>query len=366
MNKYLKISFLSIFSLLLLGACNGKKTVKEITKNEISKLYKPVVDSIQKGDIVSLIVGFYEENNSEQRLLLRKLAAEGVITYEAEKVLDDNNNPHIFVKVALTKEGSKWIYSPKQTTCAKTAVVSNEDVDMKNRFEKEKHVSDSISNEEDIVVINPTECYDTIVHIVPKPVVPEKPVWALEKVSKELSLYELLSLDVTKDTVQLIGQQRSIFKIRNIICDVTCPNKSCGLFQFFQSKKNKKDVCNDFVASAEVIVENSIVTPFGYVLNGNVKGTKSLNKLSFVFDNESGWILGSPKKNTRSESSENTETEDNNNFEKNNEAQTFNDSMVFSSEELSKKNMISSNIVEVDNNDLEDIEQVYDFISEEI
>lgn len=247
------------------------------------------------------------------------------------------------MKVALTPEGEKWVYTPptvakKQAGC--------DDPDMKNSYLNESYPDETITTSEEVVSINPTshiETYDKAKKAVEK----KKTQSIAEMTTKELSVYEMAQMHAFTENVIVYCQKRNIYKIRNIKLDslkaknecaidantavqeckykeatedekvtisITLPNDTnpyvisidpktsnvanttngTSKTNTTDKKAEKKKDAPTYIASAEVIVENAIVTPFGRVYKNLVKGDKTLYVYHFIYDSkEKVWNLDS-------------------------------------------------------------------------
>ena len=300
--KQIKIVIYALLGLFTMVACNDSS--KKITEKDICALIKSDIEDVQADDTTTINVGYYELSSEADRTKLRKLAAAGVITYASETILDSKEEKHIFVKVALTPEGEKWIYVPKsKQPCCK-------DADMKNSYLNESYPDETALSAEDIVTINPASCVDTV--LPPKKAEDVKTKSVAEMQTKELSVFELAQLHSFKKEVVVYCQQRTLFKVRNIKdsvekkcgndtakkvkISVTLPNESkpyvididpgkqTGSTSDCKCDTSKKEPRH--LASAEVIIENSVVTPFGRVYKNLVKGDKTLYVYHFVYGKE--------------------------------------------------------------------------------
>ena len=159
-----------------------------------------------------MTVGYYELNCQKQRENLRKLAANGMITYNAEQINEYDGtqlkSTHVFVNVALTAEGQKCVIEKEYVDSL------SKDVDMLNRFASEKYPMDSVGKEI-IPVRNPLYAEEGNPEEI-KPI--ETPtITNCEKPAP--TLYELALAKVQTKEVTVIAMKKTVAVVRNVICD---------------------------------------------------------------------------------------------------------------------------------------------------
>ncbi len=273
------IIFLSVcLSALIITSCgDNKQNDKQISTSNIKTAVERLAEFQDGYYNTTLTVGYYELNCQIQRENLRKLAANGVITYNAEQINEYDGTllktTHVFVNVALTAEGQKCVVEKGYVDSL------SKDVDMLNRFASEKYPMDSVGKEI-IPVRNPLYAEEGDPEEI-KPI--ETPSIAnCEKPTP--TLYDLALAKVQTKEVTVIAMKKTVAVVRNVICD-----------ELMLAQGN---------AQADVIIENTEVTAFGRILNKYVKGLREEKHFTFKYYIDRGWDIEIAK----SESKDNAES----------------------------------------------------------
>jgi len=254
---------------LLFASCNDSKKTENatITEDQVKQTVEQLAD-FQKGNHYCTIqTGYFELNDADERTKYRQLAANGVITYSAEIINDVDSitikkgketkkravlkGQHVFVKVDLTPEGQALVV-------ADSAIVNEEPTTvlptgMENVYANEKYESDNVGTEGSIPERNPiiNDDEETVA----------KKIDESKKEEKEPTLYELELKKVVTKTVKVNTVVKTIAQISNITAT-----------ELMQSQG---------YAFADIIIENSEVSPFGRILEKVVKGEKEKYHLTF-------------------------------------------------------------------------------------
>ncbi len=266
---------------IVFTSCGGNETGVLTTADVESAVEKELFPLMDYYTTETFKVGYYQENDSDDRYKLRQLAAAGVITYKAECVIENRRSywgnrkvEHIFVTVALTKAGQKLTVSDQELEEWKAEIAKRQaDQDMQNADAGKSYPEYAVMEEEDMPVIDdqPVEpkpeqetapaSQDSRAAATPAatPAAPEYQTAyekALEKVSTSLVNVKLYKVD--------------IYKVRNILCTPA---------MLEQGK-----------AQAEVIMEIVDVTPFGRILGGVLEGDKRRERVDFIKYTD-GWVV---------------------------------------------------------------------------
>ena len=260
------IIFLSVcLSALVIASCGDKKqNGKQITTADVKNAVEKLADFQDGYYNATITVGYYELNCKKQRENLRKLAANGVISYSAEQINEYEGtqlkNTHVFVSVALTEEGQKCVITKEYVDSL------SKDVDMLNRFASEKYPMDSLGKEI-IPVRNPLYAEEGD----PEEIKPIETLSIADCAKPAPTLYELALAKVQKEDVMVIAMKKTVAVVRNVICD-----------ELMQSQGN---------AQADVIIENTEVTAFGRILKDYTKGQREEKHFSFKYYIDRGWDI---------------------------------------------------------------------------
>ncbi len=268
--------FTGIFLLggiLLMTSCEHQGRIKE--KTVLNKVTERLKEDLNKDNYSKrLVIGYYEENDDDQRFELRKLAAAGVITYKVERIkksvsyhsgykIDWYNYNVVneykrttkniyFVDVALTEQGQACslgdipAYEGKIDEYLKPAIIGHYpefDVSPNEYFpedEKEEAAKPAASKE-------------------------EKPASKPQK-EEPKSDYDKAKALEHKESVLVKTYSLNAVKAKNIV--VREGNAQC-----------------------ECIFEAFDVTPFGRIYNKVYDGTHTAGKASFVYTQDEGWLL---------------------------------------------------------------------------
>ena len=263
----------------LLTVGDVKNAVKEILEPH-GKYYAPAV----------IQTGFYELNNENARTVLRKLAAAGVITYDAQIVVEkvqhyyySAEREHVFVSVALTPEGEKYVMSEEDAEKYQEAVENAQkgsDKDLESPNADTEYPESSIGAEviTKIVRDDQPDGSGLTQEVVETPAQESEVTQPAESAdsdegqqNKALTVYEKALQQVSAETVYVESHKVKLYKVRHVLC-------TPAMFERGQGE-------------AEVILEYCDVTPFGRILNDIRDGNKILNKWEFVYYNDSGWAI---------------------------------------------------------------------------
>lgn len=263
MRKWL-IIVSACLSALIMASCGNDKKNNQITTSDVKTAVEKLKDFQDGYYNTTITVGYYELNCVQKRENLRKLASNGMISYSAEQINEyagtQLTNTHVFVKVALTEEGQKYVINKEHVD----SLV--QDQDMLNPFASEKYPMDSLGKEI-IPVRNPLYAEKDDPEDI-KPI--EIPTIAdCEKPAP--TLYELALAKVQKKDITVLTMKKTVAVVRNVICD-----------ELMLSQGN---------AQADVIIENTEVTAFGRILNGYVKGQREEKHFTFKYYIDRGWDI---------------------------------------------------------------------------
>lgn len=254
-------------SVLLLASCGGKKKSSSVISEDDIKTAVEKLSDFQPGKYnVIVAVGYYELNNETARYKLRQLASNGVISYNAEQIneYDESNQlvaEHVFVNVSITDEGKKYVVKKSHIDSL------NCDADMLNRFANEKYPMDSVSKKEVIPVRNPLYVEENN----PEELQEDQNTFIDDVAQNTPTLYQAALAKSNPKDVVFIAMQKTVYKIENVVCD-----------ELMQKQGN---------AQADVIVENTEVTPFGRIVGDYVKGEKERVHFTFKYYIERGWDI---------------------------------------------------------------------------
>lgn len=281
------IIFFSVcLSALVIASCGDKKqNSKQITTADVKTAVEKLADFQDGYYNATITVGYYELNCKKQRENLRKLAANGVISYSAEQINEYEGtqlkNAHVFVNVALTEEGQKCVVTKEYVDSL------SKDVDMLNRFASEKYPMDSLGKEI-IPVRNPLYAEEGD----PEEIKPIETPSIADCEKPTPTLYELALAKVQKEDVTVIAMKKTVAVVRNVICD-----------ELMQSQGN---------AQADVIVENTEVTAFGRILKNYTKGQREEKHFTFKYYIDRGWDIEVANNNASSNEESTFENEEDN------------------------------------------------------
>lgn len=271
-------------SATMLTACgNNDTTLTESgVKSAVNELIAPYSKHFTPA---SLEIGFYELNSESDRTNLRKLAAAGMITYDAQIVIEkiqryyySREKEHVFVTVSLTPEGQKLVMSEEEVLAFEKAVLeaskgSAKDLECPNidtEYPENNIGPEIITN---IVRDEGTGSQDSYT---PNSQESQNDGTSgatntqKEKKSPE-TVYEKALERVSTETVHVRAYKMRISKIRNILCPPAMAETGKG--------------------TAEIITEYTDVTPFGRILTNALEGEKNADKMNFTYFNDKGWTI---------------------------------------------------------------------------
>lgn len=308
MKKYLFFCLVA-FAYLLASCTQSPESISERT------IKKAVQEELEQNMLdqsyTKIPVGYFECDDESARIILAKLAAAGVITYEVEryawwnKYLAAGNfwgnyygakeyffEEHFMVNVELTDEGKKMavdtIPQPQERIDEdmKQPEINLEEFPEFN-YEREKWPEipnpeapderpEAPAQEEQEVPEVSSEAYANLNNIFDQK---EKETPQIDENMREA----LLSLDVETQTKYLAAKEKEhttgvILKSSALkVADV----------RFIRTNIDQK------TATAEVIVKTVDVTPAGRIIDGKYENTKLCAPVEFMYYDDKGWVLQS-------------------------------------------------------------------------
>ncbi len=265
---------------------NGELSASDVKKEVERVMY----GSMNYFETATLRIGYYEQNDAETRMNLRKLAAVGLITYKAENIIENKKSywgssrkiEHIFVNVELTEEGEKFVATDEELEKIKEDIAEKAlDEDLVNPNEATEYPEDSISVDEVIPVKDDAPASEqnsaVVESVVEEPLVSEikstevAPVKETAHVVTASSYEKALALASAAETyVNVKLYKVDISKVRKIQCT--------------------PKMMEEGDAEAQVIMEYVDVTPFGRILGNKRDGEKIATNVKFI-KYVDGWEL---------------------------------------------------------------------------
>lgn len=264
MKKSLLVLGMALSAVVLTSCGGNKRNNTQITEDAVKQAVERLSD-FQKGKYnVPVEIGYYELNNENARYKLRQLASNGMIAYNAEQINEyDANNQliaeHVFVNVEVTAEGKKYLLEKSYIDSL------NCDVDMLNRFASETYPMDDVAKKEIIPVRNPLY----VTKDGSEDLTEDQPKEISDVAQASPTLYQTAKSKETVEDVFFLAMSKSIYKIENVVCD-----------ELMQKQGN---------AQADVIIEQTEVTPFGRIVGNFTKGEKERVHLTLKYFIERGW-----------------------------------------------------------------------------
>ncbi len=314
LKAFIKLNCLSAIMVLGLGitSCgnsNGVLTESDV-ENEIERICAPLFKFYNTTEIQT---GYYELNSADDRKKLREMEAAGLITYSAERFIEkvtktksvkvveryyynwwsgrqepiytyvDRNYTedveHIFVKVALTEEGQRYVVTDEELENIQEEIKKFKiDEDLICPNDETEYPEDAVSDDETIETIldegetkEPVAGSDNTVANDSTAVSEEPEQSAVDATAgKDGSAYERALMNVQTTSVNVELYRLGISKVRKIRC-------TTKMFE-------KGD------ATAQVIFEYVDVTPFGRIISDKRDGEKISEDFEFILYT-SGWVI---------------------------------------------------------------------------
>lgn len=272
--KMIMKSSLLMGGVLLLASCgDSSQFTKGTAESAASEVMQVLEDNYNYSTVKT---GYYECDDDGDRLKLRKLAAAGVVTYKAEKVTDvrggwySYNVDHVFVTVALTEEGQKYVLTQEEVDAIDEArSKAGVDEDLHYSAMDEEYPEDAVPVEEtfpgDKAGSSPSDSGSAS-----SSSSADYSSTSSSSDAAEMSAYEKAKARENSETVYVETFKVRVAKARNLRCT--------------------EEMMKDGKATAEVIIECFDVTPFGRILGGVREGERDINKLSFIYYNDKGWV----------------------------------------------------------------------------
>ncbi len=272
---------------------NGELTKGDV-EDEIEKVAAGELDHMQ---YIGLKTGYYEENDADARYKLRQLASLGLITYQAEDIVETtekkdwygrvtghNKNHHVFVKVALTEDGQKYVVNAEQRKKVRDEIKEAlQDDDIVNPNEDKEWPEDTVKLAEKIKVTDdtPIEGMDVPAQITETVTAVSVDNADTDEYDKAFdgnfpssltatTAYEKAWANVSYTRVALKSHKYEISKVRNIKCTQSMLESGLG--------------------EADVIFKVVDVTPFGRIL-GNLEDGKKFDKTYNFVKYTDGWKI---------------------------------------------------------------------------
>lgn len=267
---------------MLLTGCQSQK---ELSKGQARKLVQEELGYMGATlSTTDLKAGYYEENSDQTRFQLRKLAANGVITYNVERVPKPERRSFqkkvrqtgyfgsydtyqtayrtvdvmkCFVTVELTKTGKKLIQegNTKKERPKDRFLINGE---RGTCPEDQVQLDEFGENDED----QGCEVYDEAVETAPA---------VVDSTQKELSDYEKLKSKENISRIVVNAFKIRVTDVRNILID-----------------GNR--------ATAQAVLESYEVTPFGRIINNVYNNEHIVVPVTFIYYADRGWQIESIEK----------------------------------------------------------------------
>ena len=267
------------FNLFALIACIFAASCTSQDKLHESTIKDLVTDELNKENLLNqyatIEVGYYEENDEDERYELRKLAAAGVISYKVERIeakvrirdgyTYDYNTYRVvdkyktvtrykyFVETALTAKGDSLAvaYIPKYEA----------DPDEYLQYPEFKtYPEDAVSREE--VFGDDGQPVEVVEEETKSEAVTEE---VTEK-SEPKTDYDKAKVKEHKETKYVKTHSLKVTDARNILV-------------------------KEGIAKADVIVDSYDVSPFGRILKFEREGMHEIYEVSFVYYQDKGWVV---------------------------------------------------------------------------
>ena len=271
---------------LLATSCGkGKLMTESDVKNAVKELMEPHEKYFAP---TAIQTGFYELNSEGARTALRKLAAAGMITYDAQIVIEKVYNyyyrgekEHVFVSVALTPEGEKYVMSEADVEQYKEALEeakkgASKDLECPNADTEypEASVGEEVITK--IVRDDPPATAESAPVQNNAPAKESAPAAentgnSDNKPAADLTVYEKALQQVSTQTVYVKAYKMQVNKVRHVRCTPAMFEEGEG--------------------EAEIIIEYCDVTPFGRILEDVLDGEKMVDRCKFIYYNDLGWIM---------------------------------------------------------------------------
>ena len=275
----LKFSMKTLFRILLLLICTSiiSCTSKDILPE--SKILDLVTEELNKENLLNqyttISIGYYEENDEDERYELRKLAAAGVITYKVER---------IETKVRV-KDGYTFDYNTYRV------------VDQYKTVTKYKYfVETALTAKGDSLSVVTIPYYVTE---------PDKYLEYPEfKLYPEDAVSRIEVFEDDKQKVEAVEEKESNEKKAETHSEKPEPKTD---YEKAKAREHKDDkyvktfslkatdarniLVRDGIATADVIVDSYDVSPFGRILKYEREGSHEIYKVSFVYYQDKGWVI---------------------------------------------------------------------------
>ena len=224
-------------------------------------------------NVVTVKAGYWEENDVSMRYKLRQLAANEMLTYSVEQINEyipasywsrAKTKSHVFVTVALTEKGKKYIVSEP--------IKDKDSEELKNKNKDKTFPESSISEEEQIPLRNPqtSENEEMASDGSNSSSSGNNSYRSSSYSGEEPNMYQKAKDKEHSESYNMLGYKLKVYKVKNLICTE-------------ESMKEGK-------ASCDAILEVSESTPFGRILGTTYKGDRQLIKnIKFFYYIDKGW-----------------------------------------------------------------------------
>lgn len=245
---------------------------KEFTSGRAEDAIEELSIFQDSANVVTLKTGYYEENDASTRHKYRQLAANEMLTYSAEQINEyipatywsrAKTNTHVFITVALTEKGKKYIVNEP--------VKDKDAEEMKNKNKEQTYPEDGVSSDEQIPLRNPQTTEDDNIKSSSSNSSRTNPYnIPSSSTAKEPSMYQKAKDKEYSESHHMLAYKLKIHKVKNLICTE-------------ESMKEGK-------ASCDAILEVSDATPFGRILSYVRKGDRqSAKNIKFFYFIDKGW-----------------------------------------------------------------------------
>lgn len=264
---------LVLFICLCASSCTNQNRIPE------TRIKKLVTEELHRNNLLNqyatITVGYYEENDDNERYILRKLAAAGVLTYKVDRIESKSRirdgysfDYNTYRLVEQYKTVTRYKYFVETTLTAKGDSLSVANIPLyEDKPDKYLHIPEMKVFPEDSVLREerfsnddkPTESEEKT------QVEDQKTIQEPEK-SEPKTEYEKAKAMEHKEIKYVKSHSLKVTDARNI---------------FIRNGSGK----------ADVIVDSYDVSPFGRILSHEREGRHSIWNISLTYFQDKGWVL---------------------------------------------------------------------------
>lgn len=262
-------------AVLLSSCCNNRDSLSERTA--LSAVNTFLKENLQYELYHPVKIGYYEASSSNERYELRQLAANGLIDYACDVIIDENDHQYYFVDVKLTSKGKK------QSQKEMPEYIAGKDM-IQPTINKDEFPESKVEERD----INEMSKEEKASYLEAKKLKEQREKEARKQDSLAQSQKEALA-KLDKKSIQHSAKARPAAQARSTVEVVylNCYTKKAVKAKDIVLSKDK----GISTARCKVVFEVKSSEPGGRIFYKQYKGTRVTEEVSLIYYEDRGWSV---------------------------------------------------------------------------